>query len=60
MFHFRKNPWTANRTTANHQRIADNIKVYDFELSADDMAVLSKLARPDGRVVNLAFAPKWD
>ncbi len=46
--------------SANHQRIADNIKVYDFELSADDMAVLSKLARPDGRVVNLAFAPKWD
>jgi len=44
----------------SHQRIADNIKVYDFELAADDMAALSKLARPDGRVVNLAFAPKWD
>ena len=46
--------------SSNHQRIADNIKIYDFKLSADDMAALSKLARPDGRVVNLAFAPKWD
>lgn len=46
--------------SSNHQRIADNIKVYDFELSPEDMAALSKLAKPDGRVVNLAFAPKWD
>lgn len=44
----------------NHQRIAENVKVYDFDLSADDMAALSKLAKPDGRVVNLAHAPKWD
>ena len=46
--------------SSNSQRIADNIKVYDFELSADDMGALSKLAKPDGRVVKLAFAPKWD
>lgn len=46
--------------SSNHQRIADNLKIYDFDLSADDMAALSKLAKPDGRVVNLAHAPKWD
>ena len=44
----------------NAERVAANIAVYDFELSPADMAALSKLANPDGRVVNLAFAPKWD
>lgn len=46
--------------SSNHRRIADNIRIYDFELAADDMAALSKLARPDGRVVKLAHAPEWD
>ena len=41
-------------------RVAANLAVYDFELTPADMATLSKLAKPDGRVVNLAFAPKWD
>ncbi len=44
----------------NAERVAANLAVYDFELPASDMAALSKLAKPDGRVVNLAFAPKWD
>jgi diketogulonate reductase-like aldo/keto reductase len=46
--------------SANKQRIAENIGVYDFALADADMATLSALAKPDGRVVNLAFAPKWD
>jgi diketogulonate reductase-like aldo/keto reductase len=44
----------------NAERIAANLAVYDFELSAADMTALSKLAKPGGRVVNLAHAPKWD
>ena len=44
----------------NSERVAANLAVYDFELLAADMAALSKLAKPDGRVVNLAHAPKWD
>ncbi len=46
--------------SGNKQRIADNLAVYDFALSSDDMATISALAKPDGRVVNLAFAPAWD
>jgi diketogulonate reductase-like aldo/keto reductase len=46
--------------SATPARIRDNISVFDFELSADDMKRLSGLARPNGRVVNLAFAPDWD
>ena len=44
----------------NAERVAANLAVYDFELTPADMKVLSSLAKPDGRVVNLAFAPKWD
>jgi diketogulonate reductase-like aldo/keto reductase len=42
------------------RRIADNIDVFDFELTGEDMHRLSALARPGGRVVNLSFAPAWD
>lgn len=41
-------------------RIAENITLFDFALTPEDMKRLSRLARPDGRVVNLAFAPDWD
>ncbi len=44
----------------NAERVAANLAVYDFELTSADMQALSSLAKPDGRVVNLAFAPKWD
>lgn len=46
--------------STNKGRVAENLAVYDFELTAADMAALSKLTRADGRVVNLAIAPKWD
>lgn len=42
------------------RHIADNIAVFDFALSAAEMARISALARPDGRVVDPAFAPAWD
>lgn len=40
--------------------IATNIDVFGFELTPDEMRSLSGLARPDGRVVDPAFAPDWD
>ncbi len=46
--------------SGNPKRIAENFQVTDFALSDDEMSKLSSLARPDGRVVNLAFAPQWD
>lgn len=46
--------------SSNPQRMAENLAVFDFELSAGDMKALSALTRPNGRVVNLAFAPEWD
>jgi diketogulonate reductase-like aldo/keto reductase len=46
--------------TANPQHLAEDLAVFDFTLSDAEMAEIAALARPDGRVVNPAHAPKWD
>jgi 2,5-diketo-D-gluconate reductase B len=47
--------------SSNAARIAQNIDIFDFELSDDEMARIKALARPDGRTANPASrAPAWD
>lgn len=46
--------------SATPARIAENLAVTDFSLSNAEMAALSALAKPNGRVVNIAGAPQWD
>ena len=46
--------------SATPTRIRENFAIYDFELSDDEMAAISGLARPDGRQVNMDIAPDWD
>lgn len=46
--------------SATPSRITANLDVFGFALAPDEMAALSGLARPDGRVVDPAFAPDWD
>ena len=46
--------------TATPAHLAANFAVFDFTLTPAEMAEIAKLARPDGRVVNPAHAPKWD
>lgn len=41
-------------------RIAANHRVFDFALTEEEMARLSALARPGGRLVNPDTAPAWD
>ncbi|MEZ0169355.1 aldo/keto reductase [Microvirga sp. TS319] len=42
--------------SGNRQRIAENLNIFDFVLSGEEMRNISGLARPDGRMVR----PAWD
>jgi diketogulonate reductase-like aldo/keto reductase len=47
--------------TAKPERVKENIAIFDFILDEADMAAITKLARPDGRIVSPAgLAPEWD
>ena len=46
--------------SATRDHIAENLDVFGFELSAEEMRRISALARPDGRVITPDFAPDWD
>jgi len=47
--------------SSNAERIAQNIDVFDFDLSEQDMRRIAALARPDGRIADPAGrAPVWD
>ncbi len=46
--------------SSNAGRIAENLDIFDFALSDAEMTAISALARPDGRMVQPAWAPEWD
>jgi 2,5-diketo-D-gluconate reductase B len=46
--------------TSKVERLVENMAIFDFALSAPEMAELAALARPDGRVVDPPFHPAWD
>jgi diketogulonate reductase-like aldo/keto reductase len=46
--------------TSRIERLSENIDVFDFELSDDDMRQLSQMGSAKGRLTDFGFAPKWD
>jgi 2,5-diketo-D-gluconate reductase B len=48
--------------TSKVERLKENAAIFDFALRKTEMAEISALARPGGRVVDWAFSgqPKWD
>jgi diketogulonate reductase-like aldo/keto reductase len=46
--------------TSKEERLKENAAIFDFTLTDAEMAEISKLAQPDGRIVSPPFAPKWD
>jgi diketogulonate reductase-like aldo/keto reductase len=46
--------------TSRLERLSENIGVFDFELSQDEMARISALGSREGRLTDFGFSPKWD
>jgi diketogulonate reductase-like aldo/keto reductase len=46
--------------TSRVERLSENLDVFDFELSSDEMTEIFALGSPQGRLTNFAFAPEWD
>ena len=47
--------------SSNAVRMAENLKVFDFTLTEEEMQRIAALKRPDGRIANPAGrAPAWD
>jgi len=46
--------------TSKVERLTENLSIFDFELSPQDMNEVDALAKPAGRVVNVGWAPNWD
>jgi diketogulonate reductase-like aldo/keto reductase len=59
-WHVQQDGVAAVPKSANPRRIAENLDVFGFTLSEDEMRALSSLSRPDGRMVAPAWSPKWD
>jgi 2,5-diketo-D-gluconate reductase B len=48
--------------TSKEQRLTENAAIFDFSLSAAEMAEIARLAQRDGRIVDWAYSgrPQWD
>lgn len=47
--------------TSTESRLAENLAIFDFVLTPEEMTRIHKLARPDGRIVSPdGLAPVWD
>ena len=46
--------------TSRLERLSENINVFDFELSDEDMSQISAMGSAGGRLTDFGFAPKWD
>lgn len=46
--------------TSKIERLSENIDVFDFSLSDDEMATISAMGSPAGRLTDHASAPHWD
>ena len=46
--------------TSKLERLSENIDIFDFELSDEEMSAISAIGRPGGRLTDYGLAPKWD
>ena len=46
--------------TSRIERLSENIDIFDFELSEEEMSQIYAMGNPKGRLTDFGFAPKWD
>lgn len=46
--------------SASPERIKENLDIFDFELTQDEMKAISSLAKETGRLISPDWAPNWD
>ncbi|MGB9115942.1 aldo/keto reductase [Bradyrhizobium sp.] len=46
--------------TSKIERLSENIDIFDFELSDQEMREISQMGSAKGRLTDFGFAPKWD
>jgi 2,5-diketo-D-gluconate reductase B len=46
--------------TSRIERLSENIDIFDFELSAEEMDLIFRMGSAKGRLTDFGFAPKWD
>jgi len=46
--------------TSRIERLSENIAIFDFALSSDDMRQIFAMGSAKGRLTDFGFAPKWD
>jgi 2,5-diketo-D-gluconate reductase B len=46
--------------TSKIERLSENIQIFDFELSEEEMGQISQMGSAKGRLTDFGFAPKWD
>jgi 2,5-diketo-D-gluconate reductase B len=46
--------------TSKLERLSENIEIFDFELSEEDMREISSMGGAGGRLTDFSLAPKWD
>jgi 2,5-diketo-D-gluconate reductase B len=46
--------------TSKIERLSENIDIFDFELSGEQMQTISGMASAKVRLTDFGFAPKWD
>jgi 2,5-diketo-D-gluconate reductase B len=46
--------------TSKIERLSENIEIFDFELSDDDMQSIFRMGSAGNRLTDFGFAPKWD
>lgn len=59
-WHVQQDGVVAIPRTSRKERLAENIGIFDFALSEEEMAAISALRPANRRICDYAFSPQWD